>query len=108
MVAQGNMYALPAVKTDITGRITPQTSQPKRRIRRAGHEISKVGMIASLTIIALTGFRVLKPMLPLHPLAGMAFIGFALWHVYQKDQRIAYSEALQQKKTGRLPDTDSD
>lgn len=108
MVAQGNMYLLPAAKTDTDGQTTPHASQSKRRGRHVGHEISKTGMVASLTVIALTGFRVLKPMMPLHPLAGMAFIGFALWHLYQKDQRIAYSEALQQKKASRLPAPSSD
>ena len=52
--------------------------------------VSKTGMIASLTVIALTGSRILKPMLPLHPIAGMAFIGFALWYVYQKDHRVVH------------------
>ncbi|MEO5364184.1 MAG: hypothetical protein H7838_11265 [Magnetococcus sp. DMHC-8] len=70
-----------------TGRSTGRTIPKRRRERRIGHELSKTGMIASLTVIALTGFRILKPMLPVHPIAGLAFIGFALWHVYQKDQR---------------------
>ncbi|MBF0583940.1 MAG: hypothetical protein HQL80_06860 [Magnetococcales bacterium] len=95
MVAQGELSVLPATAGQSVSQERIKTSQQRRRARRVGHELSKTGMIASLTVIALTGFRVLKPMMPLHPMAGLAFIGFALWHVYQKDQRAAYTEAVQ-------------
>ena len=69
---------------------TPQAAKRKRY--RVGHELSKAGMIVSLTTVVLTGLRVLRPMMPLHPISGMALIGFAIWHIYQKDQRVVHSK----------------
>ncbi|MEO5331088.1 MAG: hypothetical protein H7839_03630 [Magnetococcus sp. YQC-5] len=89
MVTQGITF-LSETSDQAAGQTVPHSAKQQRRNRRVGHELSKTGMIASLTVIALTGFRILKPMLPLHPLAGMAFIGFALWHVYQKDHRVVH------------------
>ncbi len=97
MVAQGNIPLLPEPDPQ-SGASVPRTVEQRRKRRRVGHELSKTGMIASLTVIALTGFRILKPMLPLHPIAGMAFIGFALWHVYQKDQRVVQLETSRPTK----------
>ncbi len=53
---------------------------------RSGRELAKTGMIASTTTMLLTGFRLVKPLNPLHPLAGVAFLGFALWHVVQNEK----------------------
>ncbi|MBF0460242.1 MAG: hypothetical protein HQL87_02495 [Magnetococcales bacterium] len=63
---------------------------PEKLIPRSvhlGRERSKAGIIASLMLITLTGFRILRPTMPLHPIAGVVLIGFTLWHLYQKDQR---------------------
>ena len=56
------------------------------KILRSGREMAKTGMIASTTAMLLTGFRFVKPLNPLHRLAGVAFLGFALWHVLQNEK----------------------
>ncbi|MFC1596756.1 hypothetical protein ACFL5Q_02310 [Planctomycetota bacterium] len=55
-------------------------------ILRSGREVAKTGMIASTTAMLLTGFRLVKPLNPLHRFAGVAFLGFALWHVLQNEK----------------------
>ena len=61
---------------------------PRRRVSffRSGKELAKTGMIASTTTMALTGLRILKPLNPLHRFAGIAFLGFTLWHVVQNER----------------------
>jgi hypothetical protein len=61
-------------------------------ILRSGRELAKTGMIASTTAMLLTGFRFLKPLNPLHRLAGVAFLGFALWHVVQNEKIVRKKE----------------
>ncbi len=64
-------------------------SVPPRKginIARSGKELAKTGMIASATAMVLTGFRFIRPLNPLHRLAGVAFLGFSLWHVVQNEK----------------------
>lgn len=93
-----NMHFLPELNAQEAEQVVSRPVRQRRKTHRVGHELSKTGMIASLTVIALTGFRILKPMLPVHPIAGIAFIGFALWHVYQKDQRVVHVETARLEK----------
>lgn len=55
--------------------------------RKPGREFAKTGMVASLTAVVLTGMRVLKPLNPLHTVAGYLFVGFSLWHMMQNEKR---------------------
>lgn len=55
-------------------------------ILRSGREFAKTGMIASATTMVLTGFRLLKPLNPLHRVAGVAFLAFTVWHVAQNEK----------------------
>lgn len=55
--------------------------------RKTGREFAKTGMVASLTTVVLTGFRVLRPLNPLHTVAGVLFVGFSLWHMLQNEKR---------------------
>jgi len=67
----------------ISERATPGT---RINIVRSGKELVKTGMIASATAMVLTGFRLVKPLNPLHRFAGIAFLGFSLWHVVQNEK----------------------
>ncbi|MEO5333138.1 MAG: hypothetical protein H7839_14045 [Magnetococcus sp. YQC-5] len=64
-------------------RLAPVTGQ----VRKTGRELVKTGMVASLTTVLLTGFRVLRPLNPLHTVAGVLFVGFSLWHMMQNEKR---------------------
>ncbi|MBF0248759.1 MAG: hypothetical protein HQL36_11935 [Alphaproteobacteria bacterium] len=61
-------------------RVTPK---PKAR---KGRELSKIGMTASLATLVLTGFKILRPMAPAHPIAAIAFLAFTAWHVYENEK----------------------
>ncbi|MBF0161214.1 MAG: hypothetical protein HQL88_02905 [Magnetococcales bacterium] len=91
MISEEKIAHLPALHPQQEEEHAPHGEKHKRKWR-VGHELSKTGMIVSLTIVALTGLRILRPMMPLHPIAGVALVGFALWHVYQKDQRAVHSK----------------
>lgn len=62
-------------------------SPPKLNKFRKGRELSKFGMASSLTALVLTGFRIVRPMTPLHhPIASVAFLIFAAWHLYENEK----------------------
>lgn len=63
-----------------------EVSRKGVNILRNGRELAKTGMIAATTTMLLTGFRFVKPLNPLHRFAGVAFLGFALWHVVQNEK----------------------
>lgn len=43
-------------------------------------KMAKSGMMITLVVTSLTGFRLLRPM-KLHPVAGIAFLAFTLAHL---------------------------
>ncbi|MBF0438659.1 MAG: hypothetical protein HQL93_06005 [Magnetococcales bacterium] len=55
-------------------------------IRKPGREFAKTGMVASLTAVTLTGFRVLRPLNPLHTVSGILFLGFTIWHMLHNEK----------------------
>ncbi len=61
-----------------------QVSQKRRKIRRRGREVVKVGMGASLTVSMLTGLRILRPM-SMHPVASWIFVGLTVLHMLAYD-----------------------
>ena len=69
--------AIPPQKT--SGRQLPQN---KGKARRRHGELLKVGMVASLTTLVLTGFHIVKPMKPMHHLSAIAFIAFMALHTH--------------------------
>ena len=80
-----------------TNRITEKTASGIGvNVIRSGRELAKTGMIVSTTTMLLTGFRFLKPLNPLHRLAGVAFLGFALWHVVQNEKIVRSKHVTRQ------------
>ncbi|GAB6042544.1 hypothetical protein [Endothiovibrio diazotrophicus] len=77
----------------------------RKQILQASRTAAKAGMAASMATLVYTGFRGRKAM-GLHTWAGMALLGFTLWHVYlyQPKSKAATRRHAQQKlvkpKTG--------
>ena len=59
-----------------------QVARNKGKSRRRHGELLKVGMVASLTTLILTGFGIVKPMKPMHHLSAIAFIALAALHTH--------------------------
>ena len=57
-----------------------QQTRNKGKTRRRTGELLKMGLVASLTTVALTGFRVVKPMNPAHTIAAAAFLALTALH----------------------------
>lgn len=72
--------------TSLITKNTKNTYSGKLNLKRSKKELAKTGMIASMTTVTLTGFRVIKPLAPLHPIAGVLFLGFTLWHIWENEK----------------------
>ncbi len=52
-------------------------------IRQRKGDLIKVGMGVSLATLLLTALRIVRPMMPLHPVAGAALVTFTLLHIFR-------------------------
>lgn len=70
------------------GRAKARRAESERRQhrRRRNREFVKTGMAVSMTALALTGFKIVKPMNPLHKWSAIALLAFTGWHVYQNER----------------------
>jgi len=63
-----------------------QEARREKKSRRRYREMVKVGMISSVTVCVLTGFRIVRPFNPLHTVSGVTFLALALLHTLQNDR----------------------
>ncbi len=63
----------------------PSNTIPQRRkgeiSRKTMGKFIKAGMAVSLTSLVLSGFKVVRPIVPLHPLLGVALVVFTVLHL---------------------------
>ena len=54
----------------------------RKQVLQTSRAAAKVGMAASMATLVYTGFKRGRKAMGLHTWAGMALLGFTLWHVY--------------------------
>jgi hypothetical protein len=80
----------------------------RKRTLQASRTAAKIGMGASLGTLVYTGFKRGKGYMKTHTWAGMALLGFTLWHIYlYQPKRSAaakrHAEAKLQAKQAKKP-----
>ncbi len=70
-----------------TEKLTPETTPamkdaalPARKRRTSQREMAKIGLIASIGVLVLTGFSKTRSSRKVHLLAGGAMVGLSVWH----------------------------
>jgi hypothetical protein len=54
----------------------------RKQLLQAGRTAAKAGMAASMGTLVYTGFKRGRSAMHVHTWAGMALLGFTLWHIY--------------------------
>jgi hypothetical protein len=72
----------------------------RKQILKASRTVAKVGMGLSMGTLVYTGFKRGRKYMNTHSWAGMALLGFTLWHVYlyQPKRRSAAKRHAKAKK----------
>jgi hypothetical protein len=75
----------------------------RKKILKASRTAAKVGMGLSMGTLVYTGFKRGRKYMNTHTWAGMALLGFALWHIYlyQPKRRSAAKRHAKAKKKRR-------